>query len=203
MTTRIFKIDARSIFPARWGDYGDILQHGMACHNPDKDDRLALRRTGPYISPVTLPGIGDVVLTSPARQLLETSGLSGFAFRPVERVLTVEVHWEKWDLTSDQPPYFPTSGEPEDYMLGQPDNPETCAALVELWEVLVPITATVLRPKAIVGSHEELRLDLNSWNGADPFRGNGYGSILFTERGCKWFTQKWGSYVNFTEFPTT
>ena len=202
MSARIFKIDRRSILPEGWGDYGDILQHGMTSHSPRKDGRLALERTGPFIPPITQPGIGDVVLTSPARQLLESSGLSGFSFRPVEKVLTVEVRWENWDLNAEQPPYFPDSGEPEDYILGQPDSPAASAALGELWELFVPNTATVLRPKAIVSSYRELLLDLSTWNGADLFRSEGYASILFTEPAREWFFDKWGNYLDFSEFPT-
>jgi len=202
MATPIFRIDSRSIIPGEWGDYGDILQHGMASHSPRVGGLLALERTGPYIPPITLPGIGDVVLNSSARQLLESSGLSGFSFLPVEKVLTVELRWEKWDLTADEPPHFPDSGEPEDYILGQPDSPAASAALGELWEVLVPDTATILRPEGIVDSHTELRLDLSTWNGADLFRSNSYSSILFTERAREWFSNNWGKYVDFSEFPT-
>jgi hypothetical protein len=202
MATRIFKIESKSIIPGEWGDYGDILQHGMASHRPRVGGPLALERTGPYIPPITLPGIGHVVLNSHARELLESSGLSGFTFRPVEKVLTVELRWETWDLTADEPPYVPDSGEPEDYILGQPDSPAASAALGELCEVVVPDTATILRPEGTVSSYKELRLDLSTWNNADLFRGDGYRSILFTERARKWFLDNWGKFVEFNEFPT-
>ena len=200
MATLIFKIDGRSKIEERWGDYGHILQHGMSRR---RGGLLALERTGPYISPITFPGIGDVLLTSSARTLLESSGLTGFSFRPVEKALTVELHWENWDLGSEDPPVFPDSGEPEDYLLGQPDSPSASAALGALWELVVPATASILRPKSVVDSYKELLLDLNTWNGADLFRSDGYGSILFSERGRNWFTEHWREYVEFQEFPTT
>jgi hypothetical protein len=134
--------------------------------------------------------------------LLESSGLSGFSFRPVKKVLTVELRWERWNLTADKPESLPESGEPEDYILGQPDSPAASAALGELWEVLVPSTANVLRPQPIVSSYKELRLDLNAWNDADLFRSNSYLAILFTERARKWFSDNWGKYAEFDEFPT-
>jgi hypothetical protein len=74
----------------------------------------------------------DTVVTSAAKAQLEFSGLSGFTFQPVEKVLTVELRWETWDLTADEPQYFPDSGEPEDYVLGQPNSPAASAALGEL-----------------------------------------------------------------------
>jgi hypothetical protein len=47
MGARFFKIDKRSTLSKGWGDYGDILQHGMASHSAKLGGRLALERTGP------------------------------------------------------------------------------------------------------------------------------------------------------------
>ena len=198
-----FKIDRRSIASVRWGDYGDILQHGMAAHMPRIGGRLSLERTGPYIPPITLPGIGEIVLTSEARESLEGSELSGFSFVPVEKSLVVELHWENWDFDADEPEYYPESGEPEDYILGQPHNPPAAAALGELWEVVIPVSAKVLRPRSVVSSFKELKLDLNTWSGADLIRGEGYGSPLFTKRARDWFISHWDTYIRFEQFPTT
>ena len=203
MPVHIFRIDRRSIIPGNWGDYGDVLQHGVASHQPTEGGALALERTGPYIPPITFPGTGDIVLTSPARQLLEHSELRGFSFRAVAKVLTVELSWEQWDLTAPEPKRLPDSGEPEDYILGQPDTVAASAALGDLWEVVVPNTATIVRPTAIVDSYKQLRLDLNTWNGDDLFRSHDYGSILFSERAREWFSNQWGKYVDFSEFATT
>jgi len=123
MAASFFKISGRSIIPRGWGDYGDILQHGMTADVPRVDGRLALERSGPYIPPITLPGIGDIVLTSEAQKLLESSALSGFSFLPVEKALVVELHWETWNLDAEQPTQFPESGEPEDYILRKRTSP--------------------------------------------------------------------------------
>ena len=201
MAASFFRIIGRCIVPKGWGDYGHILQHGMAAHLPRADGRLALERAGPYIPPITLPGIGDIVLTSEARKLLESSALSGFSFLPVEKTLVVELHWETWNLGAEQPAEFPESGEPEDYILGRPHNPKAATELGELWEIVVPSTATVLRPRSAVSSYKELRIDRSTWNGSDLFRGEGYGSMLFSERARDWFCEHWEKYVQFDEFP--
>ena len=202
MPAGFFKISGRSIIPRGWGDYGHILQHGIAAHLPSADGRLALERAGPYIPPITLPGIGDIVLTSEAQKLLELSALSGFSFLPVEKTLVVELHWETWNLDAEQPAEFPESGEPEGYILGKPHSPNAATELGELWEIVVPSTATILRPRSVVSSYKELRIDLNTWNGSDLFRGEGYGSILFSERARNWFCEHWEKYVQFFyEFP--
>jgi hypothetical protein len=197
MPARIFKIDERSIIKGGWGDYAHILQHGMACHSPRVNGLLALERTGPYIPPITFPGIGDIVLTSEAKQLLDSSGLTGFTFQPVDKVLTVELHWENWNLDAEDPLYYPDSGEPEDYILGQPNSATASAALGELWELLVPNTARLM-----TDSQEQLRLELTTWNGADLFRSASYLAVLVSARAQRWFSHNWGTYVQFEEFPT-
>lgn len=202
MTATFFTIQGRPIMASDWGDYGDILQHGMTAHLSRVAGRLSLERTGPFIPPITLPGIGDIVLTSSARGLLEGSGLSGFSFVPVEKMLIVELHWEAWNLDADEPAEFPDSGEPEDYVLGKPHSPSAAEALGNLWEVAIPNTATIIRPQSTVISHKELKLDVNSWNGADLFRSEGYGGALFSQRSRDWFADHWGMYVRFDEFPT-
>jgi hypothetical protein len=198
MPIRIYEIDERSIIPGGWGDYAHILQHGMACHSPRVDDLLALERTGPYIPPITFPGIGDIVLTSSAKELLQSSGLTGFGFQAVAKILTVELHWENWNLAAEEPAYYPDSGEPEDYILGQPNSPSASTALGDLWELVVPDTARILR-----NSQQRLRLDLSTWNGSDVFRGVGYAVALFTERAQHWFFEHWAPYVEFAQFTTT
>jgi hypothetical protein len=119
MSPKFFAIESRSMIPGEWGDYGDILEHGMTAHLPRKNGSLQLERTGPYIAPITFPGLGDIVLTSTARAAVEGSGLTGFGFRPLLKSLIVELRWENWDLTASEPAEFPDSGEPEDYILGK------------------------------------------------------------------------------------
>lgn len=132
MVASFFKINPRSIVPKGWGDYGVILQQGMTAHLPRVDGKLALERAGPHIPPITLPGLGDIVPTSEARRLLESSGLSGFSFRQVEKVLIVELHCELWNLDANEPAQYPESGEAEDYILDQPQSQTAANALGDL-----------------------------------------------------------------------
>jgi hypothetical protein len=135
--TSFFKIKGRSILPEAWGDYADILQHGMTAHSQREDGNLSLERTGPFIPPITLPGINDIILTSVARELLESSGLTGFTFIPVKKKLIVELRWETWDLNDEEPREMPDSGEPEDYILGKPHCRTAARELGDLWEVSI------------------------------------------------------------------
>jgi hypothetical protein len=167
------------------------------------DGKLALERTGPFIPPITFPGIGTAIVTSSARNSLEQSGLSGFSFAPVEKKLIVELRWETWDLNAPEPEQYPETGEPEDYILIRAHSPKVADALGDLWEIVVPQTATILRPTPIVKSYRDLRLDLSTWNGCDLVRGSGYGSMLLTERARDWFLEQWSEFVSFDEFPVS
>jgi hypothetical protein len=200
MPPAFFKISERSIIPGDWGDYGDILQHGMGAHSARRDGRMQLERTGPYIPPVTFPGLKGFVLTSAARLLLESSRLTGCTFRPVDKKLIVELHWEEWNLNAPEPASYPETGEPEDYILGQPHSSEAAKQLGDLWEVVIPPTVNVLQSRSIVEFSKELTISSATWNGADIFASGDVGYTFFTERAQNWFSGNFGEYVVFEQF---
>jgi len=193
-----FKVAARTTIPGGWGDYGDILEHGMAARS---NGRLALERTGPYIAPITFPAVGNVILTDDGRRQLESSGLSGFSLLPVEKAHIVELRWDQWDLTAEEPHEYPDSGEPEDYILARPHSPIAARELGELWEVEVPLSIKIVRP-AIVNSYKDLLIDPSTWNGADLVRSKDFGSILYSEKARECLSDLWGRFLEFHHFPT-
>jgi hypothetical protein len=87
MLTNFFRADSRSIIAGDWGDYAYILQNGMTMHSARMGGKVALERTGPYIPPITFPGL-SMLLTNEAREVLEHSELTGFEFLPVEKSLS-------------------------------------------------------------------------------------------------------------------
>lgn len=119
-----------------WGDYGNILVHGMSAHLARVDDRIQLERTAPFIPPLSLPGIGDIVVTDELRRQLEDAKISGVVFRPVDKAHVVYLDWSEWDRSVDSPAVYPESGEPEDYILAQRHDPAAAVALGTLWEVV-------------------------------------------------------------------
>ena len=163
---------------------------------------MQLERTGPYIPPISFPGLRGFVLTSEARSMIESSGLSGCTFRSVNKKLIVELHWEEWDMNASEPAFYPEGGEPEGYILGQPHSPEAAKQLGDLWEVVIPPTVRVLRARPIAESFKELTIDSATWNGADIFARSDVGHTLFTERAVNWFLGNFGEYLNFDEFPS-
>ncbi len=119
---------------APWGDYGHILYHGMSMHSPRIDGKICLERTGPEIFPITFPI--DVIVTEQFRQMFTGSGLRGVEFRPVIKHHIVELDWDLWDTTEDEPPEYPESGEPEDYILNRPHSPGAAREMPALFELL-------------------------------------------------------------------
>lgn len=191
------------MIPGDWGDYGDILQQGMGEHSERENGRMQLERTGPFIPPITFPAMRGFVLTAEAKSMLESSGLSGgFSFILVDKKLIAELHWEEWDLHAPEPAIYPETGEPEDYILGQPHNTRAAAELGELWEVFVPRTVAVLRDIETEGSITELAIDASTWNGEDIFASEDVGYVFFTAKAQNWFFGHFGEYVDFEEFPS-
>jgi len=200
MAPTFFKISAHSILPSEWGDYAQILQQGMGVHSAKVDGKLQLERTGPFIPPITFPGLRGFVMTAEAKASLEKSGLSGYTFRAVDKKLIVKLPWEEWDLSAPEPAWYPETGEPEDYILGQPHSREAAEALGDLWEVEIVPSVKVLRNERIVGTYRDLTIDSSTWDGSDIFASKDVGYTFFTERGQNWFFGQFGECIDFEEF---
>ena len=132
MPTIFYRVEERDL----WGGYSHILVAGMTGHLRRKDGLLQLERTGPFVPPLTFPGLHDVVATDDFRRKLESSRLAPFEFRPVIKARIVEYHWHNWDLAADNPKEFP-DGEPEDYILARPHSEKVAQQIGDIWEVVL------------------------------------------------------------------
>jgi hypothetical protein len=193
-----FKVDG----PNLWGDYGDILVHGMTAHLPRKDNRLQLERTGPFMPPITFPGIGDVLVTDAFRSELAQSPFASLQYCPVVKARIVRYPWEKWDRTAEEPEEYPESGEPEDYILSRPHSPKTAEALGDAWQVVLPEGAAVdTQPRREKWGYD-IRVETSTWNGNHMFWGrkhsNDSGSwVIVTELGKNWLEDRATGWVRF------
>jgi hypothetical protein len=96
----------------------------MTSHSSRDGDKLRLERTGPFIPPISFPGISDVLVTDSIRGELDVAGLSGFSFREVVKHRIVRLDWHNWDKDAHEPVSYPAGGEPENYILGCKHSPE-------------------------------------------------------------------------------
>jgi hypothetical protein len=193
-----FEVDG----PDLWGDYGSILIHGMTAHLPRKDNQLQLERTGPFVPPISFPGVGDVIVTDEFRRELAESPFTHLEFRSIIKARIVKYNWEKWDRTAAEPEEFPESGEPEDYVLARPHSAKIANELGNLWQVLLPEGATV-SPETRPGSwRSDLRVTLSTWNGNHLFwgkkRSTDEGSwIIVSELGKTWLESRASEWLRF------
>jgi hypothetical protein len=179
----IYKLKNRG---TNWGDYGDILISGMTAHLERQDELLQLERTGPFIPPLVNSGLWDIVITDRVKKNLEDSGLMGISFRSVLKKHIVELDWTAWDLTLKEPPIFPDSGEPEDYILAGEHSEKISKLIGDVWELVTPTRGTFVGENFIDGRSQ-----------ADIFKADNRGYILVTDKAKDWIEKNAGDWVRF------
>lgn len=192
---RFFSLERPNI---PWGDYGDILHHGTAARD-EQTGLLKLERTGPFIPPITFPGLPGTIVTESFRRSLEASKLTGFSFRPVTKFHIVDLDWSEWK--SEEPDFYPASGEPEDYIYMSKHSPQMAEEMSDLWELVIKDTAHVQRtedPSAEFGV--ALSLLKETWNGDDFFRAPEVLYEFVSERAKLWLESHAENLVNFREW---
>ena len=154
---------------APWGDYGDILIHGMTNCYELGTDSPELQRTGPFVPPISFP-LACVIVTDTVRRELQSSGLTGLAFVPAVKSVIVPVNWHEWDF-SDQPPFYPEEGEPESYILGRQHSPELARCMPDLWRLVTMVGADEVRvPEGVHNDNSgQIFVSNASWQGMDFF----------------------------------
>jgi hypothetical protein len=120
---------------------GDILIHGMTRHLGKKNGQLQLERTAPFVPQVSLPGIHYFIVTESAKDRLKTVG--GLEFRPVIKARIVRLDWHLWHMSRAEPPTYPDSGEPDDYLLDREHEAVLAEQIGPLWELVPAIVPTI------------------------------------------------------------
>jgi len=181
-----------------WGDYGHILFSGMTSHLPRRGGLLQLERTGPFVPPIAVSGIGDVLVTGEFKRLLEDSPLTALAFRPVLKERIVWLEWEMWPKEAEDPQEIPDTGEPEDYILLRPHSVRASEALGDIWELALEDHANVRR---VFDSSDqflpEIHLDIPTWDGTDIFTAPEVRLVFVSERAKIWLEHNAPSSVAF------
>ena len=184
---KFFKIEN---LPQPWGDYGEILWSGMTCNLPRENATLHLERTGPFIPPVFISGISDIIVKDSVKLELEKHGLVGLDFQEVKKAKIVQLEWEHWDKSLEEPPEIPESGEPEDYILSKPNDAELAESIGKLWEICANGIADVkLSRKLVFFGEPAIYLKLDSWGGQDIFSSKSLGYKFVTQRAKEAFEQ--------------
>jgi hypothetical protein len=174
-----------------WGDYGDMLFHGMASRSKAGD--LELERTGPFVPPISRPG-RFVVVTADFLNRLRESGLNGIETGPVQKKRIPLLDWREWEPFGTKEMKYPAGNEPENYILRRKHSPEAAQELGELYELRFRKGIQISRDG---GYH----LVASSWDGSDFVIAMDEHPIYnyVSERARDWLMQNATEWVAFEE----
>jgi hypothetical protein len=182
-----------------WGDYGDILRHGMSSHlSRSPEGLIQLERTAPFIPPISFPGF-EIVVTDEFRARLTASALTGCEFEAVHKARIVKLPWHTWDLQAEEPAEFPESGEPEDYLLEREHSATLAAALGPLWRLVLAEAADIERESTEDRWNDRIYLITSTWTGADLFLARSVRYVFVSDAAQAWLTKEVGEHVSFRE----
>ncbi len=188
--TRFYRLKQRDL---PWGDYGDILAHGMATLS-EAGDALELERTGPFIPPISIPSWDYVVVTAEFLTKLQESGLTGYDVCPVIKKKVTKVEWRNWEPYGTEEMKYPAGNEPGNYIERRKHSPETADAIGELWHIRFKpgIHATYEGGYQLLGT---------SWNGCDFFVEDGERPRYnyTSQRAHDWLLENVSEWVAFEE----
>ncbi|MBC7861796.1 MAG: hypothetical protein IAF38_02405 [Bacteroidia bacterium] len=179
---------------APWADYGDILLSGMTGHLERQNNLLQLERTGPFIPPVIISGIGDIIITNEIKKKIslsdisDISDISGIEFKPVIKKHIVDLDWTIWNFNSDEPDFYPDSGEPEDYILEKPHSSEIAEKLGDVWELVVKESGNIKNGCYMKGDEK-----------LDILKAENQIVILVTQKAKDWFSENAGDWIQFEQ----
>lgn len=187
-----------------WGDYGSILVHGMTSCSARDDGSPELQRTGPFVPPITFPGLDCIVVIDTLRDQLQSSGLTGFSFVPAIKSVIVPIEWHEWDLLSDEPPFYPEEGEPESYISEDEHSPELARSMPELSRLVIARGATEIRvPEGVHhGGDGQIFIRAASWQGADFFRADTTLYNYVSARARQWLLDHYPAWLAFKPVQT-
>jgi hypothetical protein len=174
-----------------WGDYGDILFHGMASRSPC--GKLELERTGPFVPPISQPN-RFVVVTDDFLCQLRDSGLQGIDAVPVVKKRITVVDWREWEPFGAKDMKYPAGNEPENYILRRKHSPEAADALGGLWELK-------FHPAIQISREGGYHLVLSTWEGAELFIAKDEHPIYnyVSEQARDWLSQHASEWVAFED----
>ena len=180
-----------------WGDYGSILINGMSAHQERKRGLIQLERAGPFVPPLSLPGVSDVVVTAKFRQAMKASGLfRGVRFKEVIKARIVRLEWHTWDLRAEDPLEVPHGGEPEDYILGRPHDKKLAQEMGSLYEAILPSGGEGEQYDRKELWDYKVRVRRGTWDGSHLFRAGNW--IFVDEIGQRWLeTEGAGEWLQF------
>jgi hypothetical protein len=183
---RYYRLKNREL---NWGDYGDILLTGMTTHLDRQDGLLQLERTGPFQPNIVISGICDLIVTDSFKNKLQNSSFNNLGFKQVIKRHISLVDWTNWNLQANDPQFYPTSGEPEGYILETPHSSDLAEKMENVWEVLLIRNGKFQDDSSFVIGDKT----------ADIMSAENRGWIIVTEIAKNWLEQNEATWLAFEE----
>jgi hypothetical protein len=173
-----------------WGDYGDMLAHGMASH---REGVLELERTGPYVPPLFQPS-DHVVITDAFLPKLQESGLTGFDVCPVVKKKITKVEWREWEPYGTEEMKYPAGNEPENYIARRKHSQPVSDEIGDLWWIR-------FQPGIRLTRANGYRLLGATWSGTDFFVVDGERAThsYVSQKARDWLSETVPEWVAFQE----
>lgn len=187
---------------APWGDYGSILINGIVSgggrREADRFDVLSLERTGPFVPPISFPGIGNIVVTDAMKQAMEHAGFRGIQYQVVRKKLIVESDWHTWDRSAKEPVRYPEGGEPEGYIDERKHSEKVSQQIGTLWSITLSPGAEFERFETGPNKYLDIedRYVPGTWKGADIFSTTRNGRCYLSARAADWFREHFGDWID-------
>lgn len=176
-----------------WGDYGDILLCGMPVFS--NSNTILLERAGPFI-PLLYKSLDIVLVKQSIKEMLEKD-FPHLKFIPVVKSKIVYIDWVNWDFNSDEPLFYPDTGEPEDYIFLGEHNERISHEMGEIWGIHIPISAGEIYPPKYYTSH-----NLDDTIIYDICRAENSLHIIVSQQFKNWIEKNCGEWVYFTQLET-
>ncbi len=180
--------------PELWGDYGRLLAGGIARRGASESAPFNLFRTGPFIPPISFP-FRHVVVSQDFRIKIENAGLFSFTYQQVVKKHIAKLHWERWDLSADEPKKYPRGGEPEGYILNRWHSRSTAKKMGDIWELVLEHGADTATKKIDGERRKRVMVNPSSWDGQHFFQSKTQGWKIVSAEGADWLRRNCPEWV--------
>jgi hypothetical protein len=151
------------------------------------------------VPPIIISGMSDIIVTGKFKALIEKENFSGISFIKAFKKKIVELHWDKWDKTLDEPQEYPETGEPEDYIELGSHSDEISNQIGDLWKMDLIKTGKTDRDPTKQFPNMDIWLVRNTLSDYDFFVPEGVLWNCVSEKAKNWLEINCDKFLRFNE----
>ena len=134
---------------------------------------------------------------------MESHGFKGLKFLKLKKAKIVNIDFESWDLSSEEPKFFPTTGEPEDYIDQRWHNWFISRRMPELWLLKAYKEAKIETVEDEDFNCLSIRISLKSTKSYDIVQSRDRLGTFISEKALDFFNQEVESLFTIEELEIT